>query len=92
MNPKSTARSMRSSIHSNTSLHELKLMLVLLPVAALLFGFGVGLITGYQILSSPFYMIGVIAIAVVPAIITALIAVRYYAHKISAERLRAHSR
>lgn len=92
MSAKRTTQLLRSSVPSNTSFHELKLMLILLPIAALVFGFGIGLITGYQILSSPFYVIGVIAIAVVPAVITAMIAVRYYASKISAERLRAHSR
>ena len=64
-----------------TSVQELKLMLILIPVATLLFGFGVGLVTGYQVMGSPQFLLGVIAVATLPAIGTFCWVIYYYLKK-----------
>ncbi|QPG04477.1 hypothetical protein IT774_09435 [Salinimonas marina] len=72
-----------------TSEQELKLMLILIPVATLLFGFGVGLVTGYQVLGSPQFLLGVIAVATLPAIGTFCWVIFHYLKKAGISRMGA---
>ncbi|WP_218352923.1 hypothetical protein [Alteromonas lipotrueiana] len=85
----SKRRTAGAYLQHKVSEQELKLMLVLIPVATLLFGFGVGLITGYQIMSSPQFLFGVIVVATLPAIGTLYWVVRHYAKKAGVSRLNA---